>query len=553
LTVQLQLRSWQHRFARQLAAHSADDFLLVACPAAGKTIAAGAAIADVMAARECDQLIVACPTIVVRDQWAAVLGDLGFRMETSFQEQWPQHVHGVCATYMQISQRAEQYAAACARRATAVVCDEIHHVGEQRAWGDAIATAFEGARFRLMLSGTPFRSDRDRIPFLGYEAGSGLCIPDFTYDYPRAVREGVCRTIEFRAHGGTITWLDGGEEYTAEFADKIAAPAEAKRLRACLDAKQPYLAALLADAHNDLLELRHAVPDAAGLVVCDSQAHALEVDALLTEITGSLPVIAISDQPLAHQAIRAFADDDSEWLVSVRMVAEGVDIPRLGVIAWATTARTELMVRQVAGRALRGRGDHANLPAIVHMPADPTLVEYAGRLDVLGGTAPRSSHRLGPASTTTSGSTPSTASPRVFRAVDAVPTAEPARSIVPPLPAARMHSAPETIDISTPALPPSPQEIRDAALARESARGRLFALLTTYTELRRSIHPAFQVASAHSEMTAAIGPVRTDATDAQIQAALDWVARKTATLAAAHPEHVKQLARTRRRLQQAAH
>jgi hypothetical protein len=67
------------------------------------------------------------------------------------------------------------------------------------------------------------------------------------------------------------------------------------------------------------------------------------------------------------------------------MVSEGVDIPRLGVVVWATAASTELMVRQVAGRALRGRAEFARLPASVHMPADPRLIAHARALDVLEG------------------------------------------------------------------------------------------------------------------------------------------------------------------------
>lgn len=117
MTVALELRAWQARFADALTTHTEDDFLLVACPAAGKTIAAGAAIARVMAARDCDQLIVVCPTVVVRDQWASELNRLGYRMATQFSHVgWPEHVHGVVATYAQVSLRAAVVAEACRGR-----------------------------------------------------------------------------------------------------------------------------------------------------------------------------------------------------------------------------------------------------------------------------------------------------------------------------------------------------------------------------------------------------------------------------------------------------
>jgi superfamily II DNA or RNA helicase len=386
--VKLTLRSWQSRFAAKLVTHRRRDFLLVACPAAGKTRGAGVAAAQVMATRDCDQLVVVCPTVVVRDQWKAELGQLGFRMLTDFRGAWPEHVHGVCVTYAQVAAGPHLYAQACKQRRTIVIFDEIHHAGAQLSWGEAIAEAFVDAVLRLMLSGTPFRSDADRIPFVRYDA-TGKCKPDFAYDYGTAVRDGVCRRIAFHAHDGRITWREDGGERMALFSQKVDEQTRGRRLRASLDPVQPYLRFMLESAHEDLLALRESVPDAAGLIVCDSQQHALQVDELIAEIAGGLPVLAMSDLPRAHQAIRAFAAEDEPWLVSVRMVSEGVDIPRLGVIVWATVASTELMVRQVAGRALRGRELYEDRPAIVHMPADPNLIRFAGRLEVLGGVSSR--------------------------------------------------------------------------------------------------------------------------------------------------------------------
>jgi superfamily II DNA or RNA helicase len=376
----LQLRAWQGRFAQTLKQHRGENFLLVACPAAGKTIAAGAALAAVMDERDLDQLIVISPTVVVRDQWQRVLASLGYRMRTRFPaEGWPAHIHGVCANYHQVVQRINSYAAACQQRRTAVIFDEIHHAGAQRSWGAALNEAFEAAQLRLLLSGTPFRSDQDRIPFVRYQ-NDGSCIADFHYEYAQAVRDGVCRPIEFRAHDGLICWQDKHGQQTARLSEPVG-NARAARLRASLDPRQPYLQSLLQAGEEDLCVLREEVPDAGGLIICDSQAHALEVERLIGELTGRNAVLAISDRPGAHQAILDFARSERRWLISVRMVSEGVDIPRLGVIVWASTATTELMVRQVAGRALRGRGDYARLPAIVHMPADPELVRYARRLE----------------------------------------------------------------------------------------------------------------------------------------------------------------------------
>lgn len=640
--IDLTLRKWQSQFTRKLATYRRDDFLLVACPAAGKTLGAAVAVAEAMRARHCDQLIVVCPTVVVRDQWCRELRRLGYRMLTDFNgETWPKHTHGVCATYMQVAQRIERYRSGVQARPTVVVFDEIHHAGQQLSWGAAILEAFTAARLRLMLSGTPFRSDRDRIPFVRYHR-DGNCIPDFSYDYAQAVRDGVCRSIQFYAHDGQITWRHKETEHTARFSEAIAKDARARRLRASLDPRKPYLRAMLKSAHDDLTRLRETVKDAAGLIVCDTQPHALSVDQVVSEVTGSLPILAMSDLPRAHQAIVAFADEDEPWLVSVRMVSEGVDIPRLGVIVWATTATTELMVRQVAGRALRGREAYADLPAIVHMPADPGLVQHAERLELLGGTEPHaprerrgsSSHRRTPAPSRSDreidptpfvewfdqqaaasdasavcyrcGWTPESGLRLMYRwrkeggrphvltvldachmagidfdelfsdeqyatarefvnnpdlgkqrddcnAVQAQPLAGTRpRVVAPRLPAPEPASASEVIQVSTPELPPSPEDLAAAKETSMALRGDLLRMLNIYRQLRRTLDPAFQLASAQRELWATVGKIDSGSPDELVAEGLQWARQQVATLAAEHPEEFKALARAHRRLALAA-
>jgi superfamily II DNA or RNA helicase len=632
---QLTLRAWQSQFVRKLETHRARDFLLVACPAAGKTLGAAAGAASVMAKRKCDQLVVVCPTVVVRDQWVRDLHGLGYRMQTHVQPGgWEPYVHGVCVTYHQVANRPDQFAAACAQRRTLVILDEIHHAGQQLAWGRALEEAFASAIVRLLLSGTPFRSDKDRIPYVSYDE-DGVCAPHFTYDYGQAVRDGVCRPIQFRPHDGLITWREGEGERTARFQEQIPSAAKAKRLRASLDPRHPYLRALLHAADTELQSLRREVEDAAGLVVCDSQEHALSVDRILSQITGSLPVLAISDIPRAHQAIVAFAEEPHEqWLVSVKMVSEGVDIPRLGVIAWATATTTEMMVRQVAGRALRGRERYAGLPAIVHMPADPDLIRFAQRLEILAGALPSRSGNSRPIARANPEAPLREVDPAPFlawfdqqaaeRGISAVLdscgwgyeagrkrisrwrepdakavlltlldachmadldfdtlyaakqyaaarqwvrdpaggseradygaiAAKPLSNAKPPvlaptLPQRRLQVAGETVALSAPELPRSPQELQAEQEQREARRGELFRLLSVYHQLRRSVDPAYQLASAHRDLAGAVGAVDASSTDEQVAAAHAWLNAAVAQFARTHPEQVKDLARERRRI-----
>lgn len=546
-------RRWQAEFLHALSEHAEPDFLLVACPAAGKTIAGTAAAVQAMDRLEVDQLVVVAPTLVVRDQWIETLGTHGFKMLAGCpRDGIPPWVHGAVLTYAELIWRQDVVAAACERRGTVAILDEIHHAGSERIWGETLRHALSEARLRLLLSGTPFRSDADAIPWVRY-GPDGTCIADFTYDYRRAVREGVCRPIAFRTHDGTITWSGPDDsEQTATFSDVVDEQTARRRLRASLDPAQPYLEHLLRNAHADLLRQREASPNAAGLVICESQTHACEVDRLLARICGEMPSLAISDQPRAHALIRKFAGDETMWLVSVKMVAEGVDIPRLSVIAFCSGG-TELMVKQVAGRALRSRMNEAAGPALVHMPADPSLLHYARHLDQVSGVSTRvrvdlrEKHARG-ISRRSSGRARPPGRARL-RAVAALPAGAP-ELIVPPQPARDETPAPELPELTAapPELPLSPRQQADEAERLLAQRGEVLHLLNVWTQLRREHEPAFQIASAHAALAEAVGPVGADAGPDVVEAALSWLQGQLREIAVNNPRAVLQIARTQRRL-----
>lgn len=550
-------RQWQSEFLKVLAGHEGQNFLLVACPAAGKTLAGSAAAAQAMSRLDADQLIVVAPTLVVRDQWVETLNDQGFSMLAGCPRSGlPPWVHGAVLTYAELVWRQEIIAEACSSRGTIAILDEIHHAGQDLVWGRALENALGDARLRLQLSGTPFRSDEDAIPWVRY-GEDGTCRADFTYDYRRAVREGVCRPIAFRTHDGTITWSNAGRaEQTATFSQHLEQRDSRRRLRAALDPHQPYLEQLLRTAHSDLLEQRQHSPAAAGLVICETQAHAVEIDRLLARITGEMPSLAISDQPQAHALIRKFSDSEMMWLVSVRMVAEGVDIPRLSVIAFCSGG-TELMVKQVAGRALRSRQNEKAGPAIVHMPADPELITYAENLDTISGVSTRVRLDLREKSF----SAPSTTVTRPYhgparnqlRAVSAIPEGAPAL-VVPPQPPRVDAPTPDAapIALEPPALPPSPKEIADEAEQLLAQRGEVLRLLGVWTQVRREQEPSFQMASAHAELAQAVGPVAKDAAPERVAAAVAWLQDKLREVAVNDPKIVVTIARAQRRLRLAA-
>lgn len=377
------LRPWQQAFLARFAAERRPDFLLVATPGAGKTLAACSA-ARVL---DAEQVIVVTPTVALRAQWADAADQVGLHLDPRWRNAegaWHPEVDGVVVTYSQVASAADLFAHHL-QRPTFVVLDEVHHAGDHATWGAALRAAFEGAQRRLALSGTPFRSDARAIPFVRYDEDR-RCAPDHVYGYGEAVTDAVCRPLVFRLLDATLRWRANEQQTIAAFADELEPHDDARRLRTAIDPSTPLLPQMLRDADALLQKARAVIPDAAGLVLCDDRAHARAVAALLRTITGEKPTTVLSDEAGAHARIERFARagaDAARWLVAVNMVSEGVDVPRLLIAAYATVKRTDLFFRQAVGRIVRRRAhDPSDTLATVFMPADPTLKELAERVEV---------------------------------------------------------------------------------------------------------------------------------------------------------------------------
>jgi superfamily II DNA or RNA helicase len=268
------------------------------------------------------------------------------------------------------------------RRPTLLIADEPHHMGDQAAWGVQTRRAFDGARFRLLLSGTPFRSDNSAIPWVTYDE-DGLSRADYTYGYPQALVDRVCRPITFLPYDGEMEWLSDGRLRSADFDLALPAAEAARRLRTALSPEGEWMGEVLRDGDARLSEVRaDGHPDAGGLVIASDQDHARAIAARLASISGERPELVMSDEPGASRRIADFASSDRRWLVSVLMVSEGVDIPRLRVGVYATAARTELFFRQVVGRFIRTTpGPHRQMSYLL-MPADPRLKALAHEIEL---------------------------------------------------------------------------------------------------------------------------------------------------------------------------
>ncbi len=380
------LRGWQKAAYEEYFRVTRRDFLLVATPGAGKTAYALTVAAQLLASREVAAVTVVTPTEHLKYQWAQAAARFGMAIDPSYrnaQGRAGADFNGVAVTYAQVAAHPALHRQRTENRRTLVIFDEIHHAGDALSWGDAIREAFEPARRRLALTGTPFRSDANPIPFVTYvpEAdGAKRSASDYVYGYGPALTDGVVRPVIFLAYSGEMHWrTKAGDELTATLGTPMTKDQIAQAWRTALDPSGEWITRVLEAADKRLTEVRRAMPDAGGLVIAGDHETARAYAALLRRISGERPVVVLSDDPTASRKITSFGASQARWMVAVRMVSEGVDVPRLAVGVYATSVSTVLFFAQAVGRFVRAR--RRGETASVFLPSVPVLLGFAAELE----------------------------------------------------------------------------------------------------------------------------------------------------------------------------
>ncbi len=381
------LRSWQRRALVRYLAAQPKDFLAVATPGSGKTAFALRVAAELLADGAVEQITVVVPTEHLKTQWALAAARVGIALDPKFSNSAAHtsaEYHGVVVTYAQVASHPTRHRVRTENRRTFVVFDEIHHGGDAKSWGDAIREAFGDATRRLALTGTPFRSDDSAIPFVTYAPdveGLMRSQADHTYGYAEALADGVVRPVVFLAYSGEARWrTSAGEEHAARLGEPLNAEQTARAWRTVLDAKGEWIPAVLQAADTRLTQLRNGgVPDAGAMVIASDQKAARAYAAVLTKLTGETPTVVLSDDPGSSARIAEYSAASSRWLVAVRMVSEGVDVPRLAVGVYATSASTPLFFAQAIGRFVRSR--RPGETASIFLPSVPTLLNLASEME----------------------------------------------------------------------------------------------------------------------------------------------------------------------------
>src|SRR5688572_18800463 len=395
------LRAWQQAALEKYEQASPKDFLVTATPGAGKTTFALTLAARLLQRREVARVVVVCPTDHLRLQWADAADRMGVVLDpglTNAVGPVRAGTQGYVTTYAQVAGKPMLHAARATAVKTLVILDEVHHAGDGLSWGEAVEEAYGFAARRLCLTGTPFRTKPDeRIPFVRYEedsfegsvdgmdgeGGIGLVSrADYTYGYKEALADNVVRPVVFAAYTGTSRWRNSaGEVVAASLSEAGTKSVEMQAWRTALDPKGQWVPHVIAAMDDRITHLREegGMPDAAGLILASDQDDARAYAKIVRRVTGKAAELILSDDPKASKKIERFATGSARIAVCVRMISEGVDVPRAAVLAWMTSYRTPLFFAQAVGRVVRARAAHES--ATVFLPAVRPLLSLAASME----------------------------------------------------------------------------------------------------------------------------------------------------------------------------
>lgn len=377
----MKLRRWQAEAIRAaLSKYQQENthFLCLATPGAGKTYMASILAKTLVDQGEVDLIFCFSPSLFVSSTFAKTLESvLQCRLDGMLGSK------GRSLTYQSMATLDEEFWSLLQQYRTLVIFDEIHHCSgsdltNANVWGETIIRHIQGrATYTLALTGTPWRSDSVPITLSSYSQ-NGHVICDYSYGLDQAIKDKVCRTPNITAIDNEsirLTTGDTEKTYTS-FADFLS---RSNCTYQQLLEHDILLRYILKIASNKLNKIRNSHEDAGGLIVAASVEHALQIARLLRDVTGEIAHVVTYMHDQAQDRIRAFTGSHDKWIISVGMISEGTDIPRLRVCCHLTRIKTELYFRQVMGRILRIQ-DNLHDTSYFFMPAEESLKSYAQRV-----------------------------------------------------------------------------------------------------------------------------------------------------------------------------
>lgn len=383
----MKLRSWQSDCINSAIskftspADSSDfkkHFLALATPGAGKTIMAATLARKMYELGLIDLVLCFSPSSIVSSDFS---DELTAQFKTEFNGKVGSL--GDAFTYQKLGTLDNDTWKLFDRFRVFVIFDEIHHCAgssthDANAWGAPIIEVIrEKAAYSIALTGTPWRSDSLPIALSTYcEDNRIQC--DYVYGLKQAIADDVCRVPQVIAvdNNKIVVTKNKKRKVFKSFNTLLSAKATS------------YSHIVLNEIVNDQVlsraiikfnEIRKINRNAGGLVVASSIEHAEAIKLLMTKNYNIGAVVVTTNEAKPSNKIKDFRNSSDEWLISVGMVSEGTNIPRLQVCCNLTNVTTEMYFRQIFGRVLR-KTNAPNQEAFMFMPAEPKLVSYARRM-----------------------------------------------------------------------------------------------------------------------------------------------------------------------------
>ena len=381
----MQLRQWQSECVNRALKHfhaKNRHFLCLATPGAGKTIMASEVAARLLEQNLIDFVLCFSPSINISQ---GIQHTFSKRLECRFDGVIG--AVGCSYTYQSMLSFKQDFWQLLKRNRVLVIFDEIHHCAgssleDANAWGEEILLNIQSqSEYTLALTGTPWRSDKAPIALSRYTDPDNQIQCDYIYGLKEAVADGVCRSPKIVLIDNERISITDEENETKTFN--------------CLDdlfkgSSVSYQSVIKNDeairhilmlATDKLEDIKQHNPNAAGLIVASSIEHAAYILSILRNEYAQTVQIVTYKEDRASLKINEFKNSTTNWIVSVGMISEGTDIPRLQVCCHLSRVKTELYFRQVLGRILRV-SQASNQEAWFYTFAEPKLVNYAYRIDI---------------------------------------------------------------------------------------------------------------------------------------------------------------------------
>lgn len=377
------LRQWQAeciKLAISRYKSGQKHFLAQATPGAGKTIMSAYLSKEMIDTGNVDLVLCISPSVNVASGFTTTFKNV---LKRAFDGKLGSL--GLSITYQSLQHISHDFWDMLSNYRVLTIIDEIHHCSGETAanansWGEQLLLKVQkSSTYTLALTGTPWRSDQVAIALSSYTDPEGRIVCDYQYTLKQAISDRVCRKPK-------LVLVDNEQLHFSDHIETI----NYQSIQALLsDRKSSYLSVLhnadalshiLKQANKKLVQIKITNHNAAGLVVAASVAHAKVIQHFIANVLNQSSVLVSYQDPDAQKKISQFKNSSINWIVSIGMVSEGTDIPRLQVCCYLSNIRTELYFRQVLGRVLRSTNS-PNQDAWFYTFAEQNLINFAEEIE----------------------------------------------------------------------------------------------------------------------------------------------------------------------------